>query len=179
MGPGAFVAAAAALTLLLGGGSSRPSSRLARTTVPTPKALPVHPGTAWPLPGYPSLSSGYGWRIHPITRKKQFHTGIDIPAPLGTPVLSPVSGQVVRIDRDCGDPDRCPNGNAVFVQAPNGLLWALLHLQQTGVAVGQTVAMGQPLGRVGISGRTTGPHLHLQVTTGEGRTQDPMTLVRA
>jgi len=178
MGPAVFVSAAAALTLLLGGGSTRTSSGLSRATVSTPKMLPVHPGRAWPLPGYPSLSSAYGWRIHPITRKPQFHTGIDIPAPLGTAVLSPVAGRVVRIDRDCGDPTRCPNGNAVFVQDAEGFLWALLHLHRTRVAVGQTVGVGETLAWVGTTGRTTGPHLHLQVTR-DGKTQDPLTLVRA
>ena len=182
MGPGAFVAAAAVLALLFGGGS-KPSSGLSRPNAPTPstktKTLPVRPGRAWPRPGHPSVSSGYGWRIHPTTRKPQFHTGIDIPAPIGTPVLSPVRGQVVRIDRDCGEPDRCPNGNAVFVRDAEGFQWALLHLLRPGVAVGQTLAQGETVGWVGVSGRTTGPHLHLQVFSQDGTTKDPLTLVRA
>lgn len=52
-------------------------------------------GTKWPLPGYTYLSSNYGYRIHPITGKKSFHSGIDIPAPQDTPVACPTNGVVV------------------------------------------------------------------------------------
>ena len=176
MGPGVVLAVAALAGLVLSAGS-RPGTRT--DTASLQKTLPVRPGRAWPLPGYPTLSSGYGWRLHPITGERQFHTGIDIPAPWGTAVQSPVRGQIVRIERDCGLSDRCPNGNAVFVLDADGLRWALLHLDQMYVRVGQTVMAGAVVGTVGVTGRTTGPHLHLQVILPDGGTKNPLALVRA
>ena len=52
-------------------------------------------GTSWPVPNYYYISSNYGYRTHPITGAKDFHSGIDIPAPEDTPVVSPTSGVVI------------------------------------------------------------------------------------
>jgi murein DD-endopeptidase MepM/ murein hydrolase activator NlpD len=111
----------------------------------------------FPLP----VSSRYGWRTDPIKGTRSFHAGIDFPVPTGTEVYAPLMGVVVRIDR-VGDGLREGNGNAVFLAA-SGYRWCFLHLSVVLVQVGQVVSRGQRLGLSGNTGRSTGPHLHLQV----------------
>lgn len=179
MGLGVAMGAVFLLSLVLGGGAPRPAAPGGAQ-----KPLPARPGKGpvpriWPLPGHPTVSSGFGWRNHPVSGKRHFHTGVDIPAPRGTPVACPVAGTVLRIDRDCGGADRCPNGNAVFVLDTEGLRWAFLHLDTVTVRVGENVRPGWIVGTVGSSGQTTGAHLHLQVILPDGSSKNPLTLVTA
>lgn len=118
------------------------------------------------------VTSPFGPRVHPKTGRQHLHTGVDLRAAQGSPVVSSTHGQIIRVDRD-GVGKGEINGNAVFVRAPDGLIWAYLHLDQVAVRVGQVVNAGQLLGAAGQTGRSTAPHLHLQVTA-RGEPVDPM-----
>jgi len=120
--------------------------RLARKTVPT--TLPV-------AMGY--FSSNYGYRIDPITGRNSFHTGVDLIAPTGTPVVAAAGGVVATVGY-------VPEyGNIVEIDHDNGLTTRYAHLSRSQVKVGDVVMKGQSIAHVGMTGRTTGPHLHFEV----------------
>jgi len=106
------------------------------------------------------ISSEYGWRRDPLGRKKCFHQGLDIAAPMGTKVKSPWSGKVVKTSRGIGT----GGGRRVHILHPNGLMTIYLHLKRFFVREGQQVKAGQVIALSGNSGnRTTGPHLHFEI----------------
>ena len=151
---------------LLGVGllAAAPSSAPSVTPSAPPRLLP-------PLAGRLVVTSPFGWRWHPVTGQWSHHDGLDLAAPVGTPLYAPEGGVVARIDVAGGERGVI-NGNAVFVRAPSRV-WAFLHLSRVAVAFGQTVRAGDVLGASGASGRVTGPHLHLQVTSLGGTPIDP------
>lgn len=110
--------------------------------------------TNWPVEGF--VSSAFGERTSPFSDKKEFHKGMDIVAPVGTPVLAPGSGVVVFAGQAEG------GGAAVTIDHQGGLTTSYGHLRDTAVVKGQTVRRGQLLGHVGDLGRATGPHLHYE-----------------
>jgi len=120
------------------------------------------------------ISSRYGPRIHPTTGRESNHTGIDIPMPVGTPLVAVVSGIITRIDTD-GVGKGVINGNAVFLKGAR-YLWMYLHMDRIIVTEGQYVRQGQIIGYSGNTGRSTGPHLHFQVKRNGGSLVDPVTL---
>ena len=111
----------------------------------------------WPLPGYYRLTSLFGYRIHPITGKAHSHTGIDIPASGGTPILACKSGQVVT------SAYHYSYGNYVVIDHGNGNSTLYAHMSSRAVSEGQMVTQGQTIGYVGTTGSSTGNHLHLEV----------------
>jgi murein DD-endopeptidase MepM/ murein hydrolase activator NlpD len=120
--------------------------RLARKTVPT--TMPV-------TMGY--FSSNYGYRIDPITGRNSFHTGVDLIAPTGTPVVAAAGGVVATVGF-------VPEyGNIVEIDHDNGLTTRYAHLSRSQVKIGDVVMKGQSIAHVGMTGRTTGPHLHFEV----------------
>lgn len=120
--------------------------RLARKTIPT--TLPV-------AAGY--YSSNYGYRLDPITGRSSFHTGVDLIAPPGTPVLAAAGGVVSKAGY-------VPEyGNVVEIDHDNGLTTRYAHLLRSQVKAGDVVMKGQPIALVGSTGRSTGPHLHFEV----------------
>ncbi|MCY9668721.1 M23 family metallopeptidase [Paenibacillus alginolyticus] len=126
----------------------------------------------WPLVGYYSLSSTYGFRTDPITGQPgAFHDGIDIPAPRGTPVLAARDGIVVQVERSTSG-----YGNLVRLQHTGGVESFYGHLTDIGVTMGQTVHQGEVIGWVGSTGKSTGPHLHFGMAQ-NGQSVDPQTFV--
>jgi murein DD-endopeptidase MepM/ murein hydrolase activator NlpD len=120
--------------------------RLARKTIPT--TMPV-------TMGY--FSSTYGYRIDPITGRNSFHTGVDLIAPTGTPVVAAAGGVVATMGY-------VPEyGNIVEIDHDNGLTTRYAHLSRSQVKTGDVVMKGQAIAQVGMTGRTTGPHLHFEV----------------
>jgi murein DD-endopeptidase MepM/ murein hydrolase activator NlpD len=150
-----------------GGAPRRGLSLLAELIGPTggPGALldalgePPARLVARPVAG--ELSSAFGVRKDPLRkRRKQNHKGVDISADRNTPVHAAGPGVVVRARHERG------YGRVVFVDHGDGLQTRYAHLQSIGVAVGQQVAAGQLVGKVGSTGRATGPHLHFEVRQG-------------
>ena len=129
------------------------------------------------LDGYPSIlpvklqqengekygywySSGFGWRMHPLTQKREFHQGLDIKTRSGVPVITVANGTVVKIERDGY------LGKTVEIDHEGGqfkTLYAHLKDYAAGLEVGQQVTRGQMIGYVGNTGRSTGAHLHYGV----------------
>lgn len=119
----------------------------------------------WPLTGHTYVSSGYGNRI--LFGRTDFHLGIDIPAPNGTPVLAANSG-VVEATRSGGS-----YGNIVILNHGGGQATAYAHLSHFAVSPGQSVSKGQVIGYVGLTGNTSGYHLHFE-TRVNGSTVNPL-----
>lgn len=116
-------------------------------------------------------SSGFGGRIDPINRSPAFHAGIDYAAPRGTPVLATGAGRVVSAGRNGG------YGLMVEIDHGGGLTTRYAHLSRITVEAGQTVSAGQRVGKVGSTGRSTGPHLHYE-TRKHGKAADPTIYLR-
>ncbi len=117
------------------------------------------------------VSSGYGWRADPLRGHQRFHGGIDLAAKYGTAVPSAAAGTVVTAQEQGG------YGLTVVVRHPTGVESRYAHLAALDVKAGDSVAQGQHIGRVGSTGRSTGPHLHFEVTQA-GRRMDPEQFVR-
>lgn len=129
-------------------------------------ALPVGGGQlAWPAAG--PVTSPYGYRTHPIFGDQRLHTGIDIGAPYGAPVVAADDGVVVFAGVMSG------YGNAIVVDHGGGLATTYNHLSAFSVGSGQQVGRRTPIGAVGCSGYCTGPHLHFEVRV-NGSPVDPM-----
>lgn len=110
---------------------------------------------SWPLKGYSTISSGYGWRT--LRGKRNLHTGIDIPAPKGTAIYAIDSGKVI-LSRNYGSYGEC-----VIIDHGNGISSLYAHQSKRVVSVGDTIAKGQKIGEVGSTGNSTGNHLHLEI----------------
>jgi murein DD-endopeptidase MepM/ murein hydrolase activator NlpD len=117
-----------------------------------------------------SLSSPYGYRLHPVTGRYSFHSGVDLRAHADT-VFAVLPGRItaVRYDRLLGISIRYASGRFLIT---NG------HLSQYFVLPGDTVSGGQPLGITGATGRVTGEHLHFTVQL-DNRCIDPLQFLAA
>lgn len=132
----------------------------------TDSAPTVSPkGMSWPVRG--PVTSGYGWRTHPIFGERRFHAGIDIGAPSGTPIGAAASGQVISAGAKTG------YGNTVIIYHGGGISTLYAHMSSIGAGNGAQVTRGQTIGRVGCTGYCTGPHLHFEVRV-NGEPTDPM-----
>ena len=121
--------------------------------------------TQAPVPAV-ELGSGFGWRIDPISGRSALHSGLDYPAPVGTPVLAAAGGLVVTQEYQ-GE-----YGNLLEIDHGNGLVTRYAHLVGVKVRKGDLVRRGQPIAGVGNTGRSTGTHLHFEVLV-NGAPQDP------
>jgi murein DD-endopeptidase MepM/ murein hydrolase activator NlpD len=151
--------------------------RLARATFAVTQAeqirrivqrLPVNR----PMPPEFEQTSGFGPRNDPFTRAIAMHTGIDFRAPSGSVVRAAGAGKVIEAAWVGG------YGNMVEIDHGNGLTTRYAHLSAITVAVGDQVAKGGTVGRVGSTGRSTGPHLHYEARL-DGEPMDPSRFIRA
>jgi murein DD-endopeptidase MepM/ murein hydrolase activator NlpD len=114
----------------------------------------------------PEVSSGFGVRHDPINGSQRFHTGIDIAAQEGSPVLAAAPGIVRRVGPRGG------YGNAVEIDNGRGISTIYGHASSLKVKEGDSVKAGEPVALVGHTGRATGPHLHFEVRK-DGKPIDP------
>lgn len=124
----------------------------------------------WPAPKCTKISSPFGNRIHPISKKKKMHTGIDIPGPLGTDILAAEDG-IISMAKVYGG-----YGNFIAIEHSNNMTTRYGHLSKILVRVGDTVKKGQVIGKMGSTGQSTGSHLHFEVLV-NGVFQDPAKFV--
>lgn len=111
----------------------------------------------WPAPSYTRISDDYGYRNHPILNVQQFHTGVDMAAPGGTPILAAYDGAVVQAAYNSS------MGNYVMIDHGSGLYTIYMHAQKLMVSAGDEVSRGEQIATVGTTGRSTGNHLHFSV----------------
>ena len=110
----------------------------------------IIPTTGW-------LASGFGKRISPFTGEISYHKGLDIAAPIGTPIIAPADGVVIFEGIKQG------YGKFIIIAHGYGIVTAYAHNDQNLVQPGQRVSRGEQISTVGMSGSTTGPHLHYEV----------------
>jgi murein DD-endopeptidase MepM/ murein hydrolase activator NlpD len=110
----------------------------------------------WPV-DTDRISSGYGWRIHPIWKKRSFHTGIDIPASYGTKIRASRAGTVLEVAYVGAF------GLVTIIDHGNSIATVYAHQSRTFVRPSDRVQAGQPIGAIGCTGWCTGPHIHFEV----------------
>ena len=111
----------------------------------------------WPTPGYYTITSPFGMRLHPILKTYRVHTGMDIGAPMGSFVLAANSGVVSKATYSTS------YGNLVMINHGNGISTAYAHGSEILVEEGQEVNRGDIIMKVGSTGWSTGPHLHFEI----------------
>ena len=126
--------------------------------------------TAAPIANRVGLSSNYGSRIDPITKQIAQHPGIDFSAPAGTPILATGNGTVLRAKFDQA------YGQFIEIKHIDGFITKYAHVRKVYVTQGQTVTRGQVIAEVGNTGRSTGPHLHYEVSL-NGALINPMQVL--
>jgi murein DD-endopeptidase MepM/ murein hydrolase activator NlpD len=140
------------------------ADKLARTLATVPLRQPVT--------GELDTSSGFGVRIDPFLNRPAMHTGIDFRGNVGEQVRATASGTVTAAGWSGG------YGRMVEVEHANGVATRYGHLSEIDVKVGQSIKLGQVVGRLGSTGRSTGPHLHYE-TRVDGEAVDPDKFLRA
>lgn len=129
------------------------------------RSLGVRFRLEWPVKG--NISSGYGYRVHPILKNRHFHGGIDIAAAEGTPVKAAASGKVISVG------NRGNYGLAVVIEHSGGITTWYGHNSKLLVRLGDNVKQGQTIALVGRTGLATGPHLDFRIKIGD-QTVDPL-----
>jgi murein DD-endopeptidase MepM/ murein hydrolase activator NlpD len=122
----------------------------------------------WPTEGW--LTSRFGTRISPFTGKRQFHSGIDVAGARGTAVIATASGKVVFAG------NKGPLGQTLIVDHGHGIRTHYGHNDEILVKRGARVERGDAIGRMGNSGRSTGPHLHYTVEV-HGKAVNPLDYI--
>jgi len=125
------------------------------TYINAKRSMLNHTHAIWPVRGW--LTCGFGSRISPFTGLKEFHQGLDIAAPMGTPIISPADGVVAHIGLEKS------YGKMVTIDHGFGLTTRYGHVSKATVKVGERGKRGQPIAHVGNTGKTTGPHVHSEV----------------
>ena len=142
------------------------------TASPLPTMMNSTGGLIHPLAGKGTNTSGFGMRNHPTKGGQRMHTGQDVGAPEGTPIVAAAGGKVVKNANDTGG-----YGNYVVIEHTSGeqkIETLYGHMKAPSpLQVGASVQQGQQIGLVGSTGASTGPHLHFEVIV-NGKPQDPM-----
>ena len=125
-----------------------------------------------PLIGEIYMTSPFGMRMHPLLGRLAIYTGIDLRGDVGVPVRTTATGKVTIAGRQGG------YGNMVEISHGNGLATRFGHLSEISVKIGQVVRIGELVGRIGSTGRSTGPHLHYE-TRVNGEAVDPQKFLHA
>lgn len=121
----------------------------------------------WPAPGYQTITSYFGYRLHPVLKVNKLHTGIDIAAPSGASVVAAADGTVI-VSGYSG-----AYGNYIVIDHGGGTTTLYGHHSANLVSKGATVKKGQKIARVGSTGWSTGPHLHFEVSI-NGTVKNPL-----
>jgi murein DD-endopeptidase MepM/ murein hydrolase activator NlpD len=135
----------------------------------SPAILAVAPHFILPIQG--SVSSPFGYRKQPTGGARKYHKGIDIQAPMKSPVVASASGEVVEVSRSWA------KGLNILIRHAGGYETAYFHLSSAAVKEGQKVSQGDLIAYEGVSGISTGPHLHFEIHRGE-EPVDPALFVR-
>ncbi len=126
--------------------------------------------SGWPA-GTRKLTSGFGYRADPFTGRSTMHAGIDLAGRTGDPVYAAGDGTVEEQGFDRS------RGNYIILAHPNGLKSVYMHLKQADVDEGDEVTRGETIGRLGSTGRSTGPHLHFEILE-DGEAVNPIRYLR-
>ena len=177
-----------------GAGGRSLAAALARQTACWTLIATLAPAAAWarqpgrwiqgvfPVAGFAGYTSGYGLRVHPLSGTLRSHDGIDIAAPLGAPVRSWWSGRLVELiqDNGCGIGLVVRSGDYehIYCHLGGSVVADTVRSGPVLLRIGQRLAAGQTIGHVGLSGATTGPHLHWGLRY-RGAWLDPARVLRA
>ncbi len=123
----------------------------------------------WPV--YGRITSKFGWRRSPFSRRMEFHPGLDIRGPVGRPIRASRSGRVRYAGWQRG------YGLVIVIDHGGGWETRYAHCSRIYVRIGQYVRQGQIIGRIGNTGRSTGPHLHFEIRN-RGRPVNPLYYLR-
>jgi murein DD-endopeptidase MepM/ murein hydrolase activator NlpD len=118
------------------------------------------------------ISSGFGYRRDPFTRRGAMHSGLDFKGPTGSAIFATANGRVSFAGWKSG------YGKVIDIQHSNGVMTRYAHLSRINTAVGQRVEAGERIGALGSTGRSTGPHLHFEVRIND-RAVNPRTFLEA
>ena len=127
---------------------------------------------AIPLVGDATISSPFGYRADPFLGQPALHPGVDLVQPYGAEIKATAVGRVVHAGPMGG------YGNCVEIDHGNGISTRFGHMSEVLVEEGQTVSIGDTIGRIGSTGRSTGPHLHYEVRV-DGEPVDPERFLTA
>lgn len=116
------------------------------------------------------VTSGFGYRKHPVLGDRRHHDGVDYKTPIGTPIYTNKPMRVVKsADNQNG------YGSMIITEDDRGNRYTYAHLDSRNVKVGDQIPPGTMIGKTGNTGRSTGPHLHYEVTNANGKKIDPQT----
>jgi len=133
---------------------------------------PLQKGTgSMAMPLRAKLTSPFGWRTHPIFKRRRFHTGVDLAGPLRSPIRASDSGYVLMTGWMGG------YGKVVIVSHGNNISTLYAHLSSFAVSKGDNISKGDIVGYEGATGFATGPHLHFEVRV-EGKPNNPLNFVQ-
>ena len=125
----------------------------------------------WPVPSSSRITSYYGTRIHPISKTKKFHSGLDIGAAYGTNIVAAADGTVTLATTNGG------YGKCIIINHGSGITTLYGHNSSLLVSSGDTVKRGQVIAKAGSTGVSTGPHCHFEVRI-NGSTTDPLPYLK-
>ena len=146
----------------LPGSAQREGDRVVASTLGAARMLSL----TWPVEGDWRVSSGYGYRTHPVLGTRKLHNGVDVAVPEGTPILAAQDAEVAVAGEDA------VNGKYLVLDHGYGVKTSYCHLSKLQVEDGDEVEKGSAIGLSGNTGRSTGPHLHFVLRIGKD-TVDP------